>query len=113
MSGLTTHILDTSRGLPVDGINLILYRLNGDNLELICKRVSNSDGRTDKPLLEDNDMKPGVYRIDFEIGAYFSEDFEETFLDVIPIQFRILDTNSHYHVPLLVSPFGYSTYRGS
>ncbi|WP_321276891.1 hydroxyisourate hydrolase [Thiomicrorhabdus indica] len=116
MGGLTTHVLDTSNGIPANDVCLKLYRLNGTVQELITEAITNEDGRTDSPLLTSDDMKPGLYRIDFEIAAYFSkhsECSENPFLDIIPIQFIVSDITRHFHVPLLVSPYGYSTYRGS
>lgn len=117
---LTTHILDTSRGVPGAGITIRLFRLSetGDK-ELLITTNTNADGRTDDPLLKGESMTIGRYELVFNIGVYFSqvtvgvEVPQPPFLDQIPIQFGISDVNAKYHIPLLVSPWSYSTYRGS
>lgn len=113
MSKLTTHVLDTANGRPVANINLRLYQ--GDIL--LCSATTNADGRCDQPLLSGDTMKAGTYRLEFDVAAYFRSMGatlpDPAFLDTITINFGIADATSHYHVPLLVSPFGYSTYRGS
>ena len=113
MGRLTTHILDTSAGKPAANITLRLYR--GAALLLTAK--TNADGRCDKPLLEGAGFKKGKYRLEFDAGKYFKKQGvklpKTPFLDTICIEFGIDDTGAHYHVPLLVSPYGYSTYRGS
>lgn len=107
---LTTHILDTAKGKPAAGVRISLQRVEpGGSLATLAETVTNSDGRTDGPLLSGDSFVPGTYVLNFEIGAYFSEGF----LDVVPIRFRIDDAGAHYHVPLLCSPWSYSTYRGS
>ncbi|MGR3661869.1 MAG: hydroxyisourate hydrolase [Paracoccaceae bacterium] len=113
---LTTHVLDTARGIPAAGMTVELYSLdNGRNL--IRALVTNEDGRTDSQILPKNEFKTGTYELVFHAGAYLDATGTppETprFLDEIPIRFGISDAHSHYHVPLLISPFGYSTYRGS
>lgn len=117
MSTLTTHILDTSLGLPASGVTIKLYKIEDAQLSLICECVTNSDGRTDAPLLSETEMAIGNYQLVFEMGSYFVKTqnilSEPLFLNEIPVQFGISDPTSHYHVPLLVSPFGFSTYRGS
>ena len=114
---LTTHILDTARGLPAAGIPILLYRMSGDKREKIAQAVTNSDGRTDTPILPAGQMNAGHYELVFQTGAYLEQNNLATgahkFLDDIPIRFGIDDEQAHYHVPLLLSPFGYSTYRGS
>ncbi len=114
---LTTHVLDTARGLPADGISIALYRLSGDRREKIAERVTNADGRTDTPILPAGKMDAGHYELVFDCGGYLNKhalnDEAVKFLDQIPIRFGISDQEAHYHVPLLLSPFGYSTYRGS
>jgi len=118
MGRLTTHVLDTAKGCPGEGIQISLYRLNGtDQPELLQQAETNQDGRVDTPLLEGADFKKGAYRLEFAAGAYFRNAgtvvSEPAFLDIVPIQFGIADEEAHYHVPLLLSPYGYSTYRGS
>lgn len=115
MSGkLTTHVLDTANGCPASGIAIALWQL--DSKTLLKTVETNADGRTDEPLLTGEEFKAGVYELVFTIGDYFARDGEypdPLFLDQIPIRFGIADTEAHYHVPLLVSPWSYSTYRGS
>ncbi|MFL6565902.1 MAG: hydroxyisourate hydrolase [Burkholderiales bacterium] len=110
MGRLTTHVLDTARGKPGAGIPVELYRLENEIGTLVAKATTNRDGRTDAPLLEGADLRAGTYQLVFRIGAYFAG---EGFLDVVPIRFTIADAAAHYHVPLLCSPWGYTTYRGS
>ncbi|MEM9638684.1 MAG: hydroxyisourate hydrolase [Pseudomonadota bacterium] len=114
---LTTHVLDTARGCPADGLRIRLFRLSGADRNEIAEAVTNADGRTDAPILGKADFRTGTYELVFEAGAYLTEKGvapeEPRFLDSIPIRFGISDAESHYHVPLLLSPFGYSTYRGS
>ena len=118
---LTTHVLDTAHGCPGKGITIELWRINSDSIveekTLLKTTTTNHDGRTDEPLLTDEDFKTGVYELMFRVGDYFI-NWEENlpspaFLDYIPLRFGIADINAHYHVPLLVSPWSYSTYRGS
>jgi 5-hydroxyisourate hydrolase len=113
MGKLTTHVLDTAHGCPGAGMTIRLYR--GKTLLKTVK--TNADGRCDEPLLQATALKAGKYRLEFGAGAYFKKCgvklAKTPFLDVITIDFGIADTGAHYHVPLLVSPFGYSTYRGS
>lgn len=117
MSGyLTTHVLDTARGVPAEGIKIELYRLNGDRT-LIATTTTNDDGRTNSPILPADDFATGKYELVFFCSDYLeSHDLshgELKFLGEIPIRFAMDDADAHYHVPLLLSPFGYSTYRGS
>jgi 5-hydroxyisourate hydrolase len=115
MGRLTTHILDTASGVPAGGVAVRLYAL-GDDRVLCTSAATNSDGRTAHPLLEDTAMEAGEYELEFDIGAYFkardSELEEPMFLNTVVIRFTI-QSGEHYHVPLLVSPWSYSTYRGS
>lgn len=118
MSGyLTTHVLDTARGCPAEGIKIALYRVSGNSHRKIAETQTNADGRTDSPILPAEAFKTGTYELIFFCGDYLRaaglalED--PLFLDQIPIRFGIADGQSHYHVPLLLSPFGFSTYRGS
>lgn len=114
MSGfLTTHVLDTASGLPAAGMQVDLYRLTDDGRTHLVRMVTNDDGRTDTPILPVADFVVGHYELVFQAGAYFERDEEISFLDEIPLRFGINDPSSHYHVPLLVSPFSFSTYRGS
>ncbi len=114
---LTTHVLDTARGSPARGLRIELYRVDGATRDLLATRVTNEDGRTDRPILPAVDFAPGTYELVFHAGDYLdatgTPPEAPRFLDVIPIRFGISDADSHYHVPLLLSPFGYSTYRGS
>jgi 5-hydroxyisourate hydrolase len=116
MGRLTTHVLDTAAGKPAAGLKIELYRL-GDAAALVKSIATNSDGRADGPLLEGGDFVPGHYELRFHAGDYLRSSGlclpDPAFLDVIPIRFGIADAAAHYHVPLLLSPYGYSTYRGS
>jgi len=115
---LTTHVLDAAHGVPAAGVKIALYRLSaaGEG-ELLIRAVTNHDGRCDGPILAGDAFIPGTYELVFEAGAYFRGRGlalpEPAFLDVIPIRFGIADAGQHYHVPLLVSPYSFSTYRGS
>ena len=113
---LTTHVLDTARGCPGDGIEIELFRIDGDSRTPLATLTTNDDGRTDQPILAEADFAPGLYELVFRAGDYLNRTdapgAEPRFLDVIPIRFSMTEA-SHYHVPLLLSPFGYSTYRGS
>ena len=107
---LTTHVLDTARGLPGAGISVGLFALGGERTVLHVA-VTNADGRTDAPLA--TDLAPGRYELVFAVVDYFARDGVATFFDEIPIRFVIARDAARYHVPLLLSPWGYSTYRGS
>ena len=110
---LTTHVLDTANGRPAAGMRLELTRLeNGDRMNLKTAHT-NSDGRTDEPLLGEDEFEAGVYEILFHVGGYFEEGGSPPFLGEVPVRFGVSDLDAHYHVPLLVSPWAYSTYRGS
>jgi len=114
---LTTHVLDTARGTPAAGLRITLFRLDGAQRQKLAQMTTNEDGRTDSPILPKNEFATGMYELEFDAGAYLDASGtppeDPRFLDVIPIRFGISDAQSHYHVPLLLSPFGYSTYRGS
>lgn len=116
MGRLTTHVLDTARGCPAAGINVALYRVDLDREKLV-HAATNSDGRLDHPLLQDDDFTSGKYELVFQAGDYFralnNELTEPLFVDEVVIRFGVGDSAQHYHVPLLVSPWAYSTYRGS
>jgi 5-hydroxyisourate hydrolase len=113
---LTTHVLDTASGRPAQGVRVELFGLDGDG-ERLADTVTNADGRCEAPLLEGDAFKPGRYELVFHAGAYFRGQGldlpDPAFLDEVVIRFGISDKDAHYHVPLLLSPYGYSTYRGS
>lgn len=114
---LTTHVLDTAQGCPAAGVNILLYRVTGNSHKKIAEALTNADGRTDAPILEGKAFRAGGYEMIFQTGGYLEAagfDLPDPkFLDQIPVRFGIHDAEQHYHVPLLFSPFGYSTYRGS
>ena len=114
---LSTHVLDTARGKPAAGVRIVLSRITGGSRSQIAEAVTNEDGRTDAPLMKGADYQVGLYELVFFAGAYLRATGQATgetlFLDEIPIRFGISDPASHYHVPLLLQAFGYSTYRGS
>lgn len=114
---LTTHVLDTARGMPAPGIKIALYRVSGNSHKKIAEAETNADGRTDSPILPQGKMKQGNYEMIFFCSDYLDQHGlsadEIKFLDQIPIRFGVTDDDAHYHVPLLLSPYGYSTYRGS
>ncbi|MEM9050251.1 MAG: hydroxyisourate hydrolase [Pseudomonadota bacterium] len=116
MGTLTTHVLDTARGCPAAGMAVWLYRLSGNSHRRIAEATTNADGRSDAPLLDGAAFKPGGYELVFLAGDYLRAaglvGSDPLFLDQIPIRFGI-EEDRHYHVPLLLSPFGYTTYRGS
>lgn len=117
MGKLTTHVLDTANGCPAAGMQVTLLRLNDSGAETLQTLQLNHDGRADAPLLEGATMVPGRYRLVFSVAPYFRGRGdalpEPAFLDEVPLDFGLADPASHYHVPLLVSPWSYSTYRGS
>ena len=114
---LTTHVLDTARGCPAEGLRIVLYRLDGESREMLAETVTNADGRTDAPILPKESFATGTYELLFHAGDYLRASGqaveEPLFLDVVPIRFGMADAHAHYHVPLLLSPYGMSTYRGS
>jgi 5-hydroxyisourate hydrolase len=114
---LTTHVIDTARGRPAANLQLQLFRLDpaNDGRSLLKEVRTNADGRTDAPLLAEGELEGGVYEIVFDVGEYFAEEGlpAPPFLGRVPVRFGIADPSSHYHVPLLTSPWSYSTYRGS
>ena len=116
MGRLTTHVLDTAAGRPAAGLVIELYRLDGEPT-YVRSVTTNDDGRVDGPLLEGEAFVTGVYELRFNAGDYLRQNTvalpDPAFLDVVPIRFGIADASQHYHVPLLLSPYGYSTYRGS
>lgn len=118
MTGLTTHVLDTTTGKPAEGLVIELYRIEGSTRTTVKSVRTNADGRVDGgPILIGETFVAGTYELVFHAGDYLRAQgitlTEPAFLDVIPIRFGISDITAHYHVPLLISPYGYSTYRGS
>ncbi|MFJ4396650.1 hydroxyisourate hydrolase [Pseudomonas sp. NPDC089396] len=117
MGRLTTHVLDAAHGCPGSSIKVELYRVVGQQLELVNTALTNSDGRVDAPLLQGDDYRTGVYQLQFSAGAYYRARGvqlpDTAFLDVVVLRFGIDEQQEHYHVPLLISPYSYSTYRGS
>jgi 5-hydroxyisourate hydrolase len=117
MGRLTTHVLDTAHGKPGRNVEIHLYQIvDNSRISLLAKRT-NGDGRCDAPLLEDEAFKPGVYELDFYAGDYFRTlgvvQTQPPFLDVVTLRFGVNDASQHYHVPLVLTPWSYSTYRGS
>ena len=122
MGRLTTHVLDTARGCPAEGIAVTLWGFGADGVQRpdpLARAVTNADGRVDAPLLDGEAFAAGSYMIEFAYGAYMDatgqapRGGDPKFLDQIVIRFGVASADQHYHVPLLVSPYGYSTYRGS
>ncbi len=121
MGRLTTHVLDTAVGMPAAGVHIDLYSVKGDARQKLCSVQTNNDGRCDSPLLEGEAYQTGEYELVFHVGDYLDKQGTAhgtngdgpRFLNIVPIRFGIDASNDHYHVPLLISPFGYSTYRGS
>ncbi len=117
MGRLSTHVLDTATGRPAAGVRITLYRISGQSHRKVKEVVTNADGRTDGPLLDGDALTTGSYELVFAAGDYLRATGQAggdvLFLDEIPIRFGVADAGGHYHVPLLISPFGYSTYRGS
>ncbi|MBO6509861.1 MAG: hydroxyisourate hydrolase [Roseibium sp.] len=113
---LTTHVLDTAQGCPGQGIKIDLYEIAGETRTFLKSLTTNSDGRTDAPILPESAFKTGTYELVFHVGAYFDaagiNSGEPRFLDTVPLRFGMSE-EAHYHVPLLVSPYSFSTYRGS
>lgn len=117
MGRLTTHVLDTASGQPGRGIAVSLFRVVEGNRSLLTTRRTNHDGRCDQPLLEGEALQTGNYELDFHLADYFlSQGMPQSsppFLDVVTLRFGVADASQHYHVPLLATPWSYSTYRGS
>jgi len=112
---LTTHVLDTNLEGPAKNVTVTLQRLNDSGkFEEIAQGTTNDDGRLDEPLLSPEEMEAGTYQLLFDVGNYYQQQSSEsTFLETVPVRFVIADTDEHYHVPLLLSQGGYTTYRGS
>lgn len=118
MTGLTTHVLDTAFGKPAEGLRIDLFRLEGEVRHHLKSVTTNADGRVDGgPILAGDSFVAGTYELLFHAGDYLREAGvalpQPAFLDMVPIRFGMADVTAHYHVPLLLSPYGYSTYRGS
>ncbi|MCB5176533.1 hydroxyisourate hydrolase [Microvirga lenta] len=117
MGRLSTHVLDTANGKPAKGLEIELFAIDGERRRSILRTRTNDDGRTDGPLMSGETFHTGTYELVFHVGAYFrsigTATADPPFLDVVPIRFSIAEPLGHYHVPLLVSPWSYSTYRGS
>jgi 5-hydroxyisourate hydrolase len=117
MGKLTTHVLDTYHGRPAAGVAVELWRVAGDSRLYVLDIKTNADGRTDIPLLTDASLQAGEYELVFDVRGYFAavmgREDASPFLGRVPIRFTVFDAAQHYHVPLLVSPWSYSTYRGS
>ncbi len=116
--GMSTHVLDTTHGCPAAGMEVALFTTQGDTATLVKRFVLNADGRNpDGPLYDNASLKVGTYRLVFSVAAYFASRGaalpQPNFLDKVSIDFGVADATAHYHVPLLVSPWSYSTYRGS
>lgn len=114
---VTTHVLDAARGCPAPDLQIEVWRIKGEARDLLRSLTTNADGRTDTPAIDRGEVQAGVYELVFHVGAYLDSHFGvaegQRFLDLVPIRFGVADTGMHYHVPLLLSPFSYSTYRGS
>ncbi|RAU40771.1 MULTISPECIES: hydroxyisourate hydrolase [unclassified Pseudomonas] len=117
MGRLTTHVLDAAHGCPGSDLHIVLYRVEGERLEKLTQTRTNGDGRCDAPLLQGDDYRTGVYQLQFSAGDYYRAKGVtlgvQAFLDVVVLRFGIDANQDHYHVPLLISPYSYSTYRGS
>ena len=117
MGHLSTHVLDTAQGCPAAGMQITLQRVSAASTQTLVQATLNADGRTGAPLLDGSTMAVGRYRLLFEVAPYFRARGvvlpEPPFIDVVQLDFGIADAAGHYHVPLLVSPWAYSTYRGS
>ena len=115
--GLSTHVLDTMHGTPAAGMAVSLYTTQGESATLVRNFTLNADGRSDAPLYDNQSLKTGTYRLVFDVAGYFKSRGvtlpEPNFLNRVALDFGIAHTDQHYHVPLLVSPWSYSTYRGS
>jgi len=108
---LSTHVLDTARGQPAEGVLVGLFALDEGHRRHIATATTNADGRAGAPLA--SDLAPGAYELLFAVADYFARDGIASFFDAVPVRFRVMESTGHYHIPLLLSPWGYSTYRGS
>lgn len=115
-AGLSTHVLDTARGKPAQGVRVELYRVSGAERSKVTEATTNADGRTDAPLIGRGELQAGTYELVFHVAAYFTgfpTASDPPFLDQVTLRFTAADTSAHYHVPLVMTPWSYSTYRGS
>ena len=114
---VTTHVLDAAGGCPAAGMRIDLYEVDGESRRLVRSVTTNADGRTDGPVIPKGEMRTGTFELLFHAGAYLDAagvgGERPRFLDLVPIRFGVADEGAHYHVPLLLSPYSYSTYRGS
>ena len=117
MSSLTTHVLDTANGIPAKGVMIKLFKFSGGIRTRVRDTVTNEEGRTDVPILSEEYFVPNIYELEFYVGDYFrgvgGTISDPPFLDVVPVRFSVVDHTAHHHVPLLVSPWSYTTNRGS
>ncbi|WP_458461651.1 hydroxyisourate hydrolase [Paenibacillus sp.] len=118
---ITTHVLDTSKGVPAAGVRIELYTLKRDGEQesktKVAESVTNADGRLDAPLLDGGKLEQAIYELQFHVDSYYAqrsmEELGQALWTIVPIRFAVSDASSHYHIPLLIAPGGYSTYRGS
>ncbi|GAS82234.1 hydroxyisourate hydrolase [Paenibacillus amylolyticus] len=118
---ITTHVLDTSKGVPAAGVRIELYTLKRDGEQesktKVAESVTNADGRLDAPLLDGGKLEQAIYELQFHVESYYAqrslEELGQALWTIVPIRFAVSDASSHYHIPLLIAPGGYSTYRGS
>ncbi|WFR60763.1 hydroxyisourate hydrolase [Paenibacillus amylolyticus] len=118
---ITTHVLDTSKGVPAAGVRIELYTLKRDGEQeskiKVAESVTNADGRLDAPLLAGGKLESAIYELQFHVESYYAqrslEELGQALWTIVPIRFAVSDASSHYHIPLLIAPGGYSTYRGS
>jgi 5-hydroxyisourate hydrolase len=117
MAKLSTHVLDTARGIAAAGVAIELHRVDTAERVLVATATTNSHGRTDRPLIESDRIEPGVYELSFHAGDYLRRAgdvlTEPPFFDIVTVRLGVAEPEGHYHVPLLLSPYGYSTYRGT
>jgi len=113
MSAITTHVLDTSRGRPAQGVRVVLERVEEGSPSVLARGLTDSDGRLRDLLPDGEPLEPGVFRLTFDTGRYFAGQGVQSFYPEVAVVFQVRDAGQHHHVPLLLSPFGYSTYRGS
>lgn len=117
MGRLTTHVLDTTQGRPGSGIDVSVARIEGERRQVVATAQTNADGRCEQPLLEGDALTPGVYEVSFAVAPYFARSGialpDPPFVGDVVLRFGVADGSGHYHVPLLVTPWSYSTYRGS
>jgi len=117
MAKLSTHVLDTARGIAAAGVRIELRRLDAAERVLVATATTNNSGRTDRPLIEGDRIEPGIFELSFHVGDYLRRAgdvlTDPPFLDIVIVRRGIADPEGHYHVPLLLSPYGYSTYRGT